>query len=77
MTAIAVLTGAVSTQADANLSGEVLFESIKDKLRAELDIFVDEPEFIEMFEFVVTQGANRNTFTSQGSWTSVPDSSTA
>ena len=62
MTAIAVLTGAVSTQADANLSGEVLFESIKDKLRAELDIFVDEPEFIEMFEFVVTQGANRNTF---------------
>ena len=41
---------------------KVLFEGIKEKVRHELDLFVDEPEFIEMFEFVVTQGANRNTF---------------
>ena len=33
MTVVAVVTGAISTEADTNLSGQVLFEDIKDRLR--------------------------------------------
>ena len=62
LTAVAVLTGAVTMQMEGCLSREVDYATIKDKLRNELDTYVDEPEFIELFQTVVDLGANTASF---------------
>ena len=62
LTAVAVLTGAVTLNAEQSTSQQVAYETVKEKLRHELDYYVDEPEFIEMFEFVVSVGANQSTY---------------
>ena len=62
LTAVAVLTGAVTMQMEGSLSREVDYATIKDKLRNELDTYVDEPEFIELFQTVVDLGANTASF---------------
>ena len=40
------------------LAGEVCFETVREKVRLELDMYVDMPGFIDLFEFVVNMGAN-------------------
>ena len=62
LTALAVLTGQVTLHAEQNNSQAVAYETIKEKLRGELDYYVDEPEFIEMFECVVSLGANNSSY---------------
>ena len=62
LTAVAVLTGAVTMQMEGSLCREVDYATIKDKLRNELDTYVDEPEFIELFQTVVDLGANTASF---------------
>lgn len=59
LSALSALTGAVGLSA---VAGEVNFDAIKAGLRTQLETFVDEPEFIEMFDFVVKLGANRNSY---------------
>ena len=59
LTAVAVLTGAFTLKLESAVANQVEFESIKANVRGELDIFVDEPEFIELFEFVLNLGANK------------------
>ena len=58
LTALAVLTGAVTLQAESGLNRAVTYETVKEKVRSELDYYVDEPEFIEMFDLVISLGAN-------------------
>ena len=62
LTALAVLTGQVTEQSNAAVAGEVMYATVKEKLRSELDYYVDEPEFIEMFDFVVSVGANNTNY---------------
>ena len=63
LSALSSLTGAVGISASSHkLSGVVEFNSIKNKVRAEVDFLVDEPEFIEMFDFVVRLGADKNSY---------------
>ena len=59
LTAVAVLSGAVGLSLGAAVAGSVKFETIRAKVRDELDIYVDEPDFIELFDFVVSLGANK------------------
>lgn len=61
LTAIAVLSGAAIAQAQGT-ANEVQYETVKEKVRGELDLFVDDPDFIELYEFVINLGAGRNTF---------------
>ena len=61
VTAVAVLTGAITLKLESAVANEVEFESNRAKVRGELDIFVDEPEFIELFELVLNLGANKAT----------------
>ena len=60
LTALAVLTGAVTLLAEGNKAREVEYKTIQEKVRAQLDVYVDEPEFIEMFECVIGLGAGQN-----------------
>ena len=61
LTAMAVLTGEAMAQMKG-LANEVQYEAVKEKLRAELDLFVDDPDFIELYDFVINLGCNLNTF---------------
>ena len=55
LTALTVLTGAV-TLGERAVAGEVCFESVREKVRAELDLYVDMSGFIDLFVFVVNMG---------------------
>lgn len=63
LTAIAVLTGVVGLlKKTAAVADEVAFEMVREKVRGDLDTFVDLPEFIELFDFVVSLGGSSNVF---------------
>ena len=61
LTALAVLTGEVIAQQSGRFQ-ELAYETVREAVRHQLDVIVDEPEFIEMFEFVVNMGGGNNTF---------------
>ena len=59
LTALNCLTGEITLQYETKKAEEVSFESIKAKVAEECDHLVDEPEFIEMFDFVISLGAEK------------------
>ena len=65
LTALVVLTGTVTRELESAVADRVSFETVKEKVRSELDLFVDQPDFMDLFEFVVTMGANKNSFVNQ------------
>ena len=65
LTAMAVLTGAVTLEYESAVAGQVAFESVREKVRGELDLYVDLLGFMDLFEFVVNMGANKNSFIPQ------------
>ncbi len=62
LTALAVLTQEVSHAQETAASQRVQYNSIKEKLRAQLDILVDDIEFQWAFEFVIEQGGGKAAF---------------
>ncbi len=62
LTALAVLTGAVGLEMESAVAAEVAFETVKDKVRHQSDMYVDMPDFVDLFEFVVNMGANKTSF---------------
>ena len=65
LTALSVLSGAVALALGSSVAGEVCFESVREKVRAELDMYVDLPGFIDLFEFVINMGATKSPFIPQ------------
>ena len=59
LTALSVLSGAVALALGSAVAGEVCFESVREKVRAELDLHLDMSGFIDLFEFVVNMGPIR------------------
>ena len=65
MTALAVLNGAIGLALLSNrVTSTVSWEMVQEKVRTELDIWVDDPDFIEAFDYVINLGATKNTFVS-------------
>ena len=64
LTALECLTGELALRANASLSQAVCFDSVKEALRGELDVYVDEPDFLEMFEFSINMGGSKHTYLS-------------
>ena len=64
MTALAVLNGTIGRELQSRLADEVAFEAVKEKVRHELDLWVDDPDFIELFDYAISLGATKNTFVS-------------
>ena len=62
LTALNALSGAVALASESAVAGRVCFETVREKVRAELDMYVDMPGFIDLFESVVNMGANKNPF---------------
>ena len=65
ITALSVLSGHVGLALESAVAGEVCFESVREKVRLELDMYVDLPGFIDLFEFVINMGATKSPFIPQ------------
>ncbi len=61
MTALSVLHGEVIRHSQ-DRAQKFAFETAREKVRVQLDVLVDEPEFIEVFEFVASLGAGTKTY---------------
>ena len=59
--AIAALVAGVTSALESQTAQEVAYESVKAAVAAKLTFIVDEPEFIELFDFVISLGAGKNT----------------
>ena len=71
--ALSTLTGAIGVSAVAD---KLNYETIKESLRETLADMVDDPDFIQMFDFVARLGANKNTYIPEFlKWTSLVVSS--
>ena len=75
LTAMSVLAGAVAFEKGPAVADAVCFETVREKVRAELDIFVDTLGFIDVFEFVVNMGRVR-VYSSRSCWSLGASSST-
>lgn len=62
LTALAALTGIISRAIGPAQSREVEFEAVEATVREELDLFVDDPHFQGLFQFVLLQGADHAPF---------------
>ena len=47
---------------ELQLARKAIFPDLQEKARPQLDCLVDEPEFVELFQFVVECGARRSTY---------------
>ena len=65
LTALAVLTGATTLELESAVAARVSFETVQARVRQELDMLVDQPDFVDVFEFVVNMGANKNSIIPQ------------
>ena len=75
LTALSVLSGAVALALETALAGEVCFETVREQVRMELDMYVDQAGFIDLFEFVVNMGRIR-IHSSRSCWSLGASSST-
>ena len=62
LTALSVLSGECALQCRISGSDTISFEAVKAAVRKQLDCFVDESEFTEVFDFVINLGAGSNPF---------------
>ena len=63
LTAVAVLRGEIIRQRTTlEKAQEVAYQSVREKVREELDTYVDEPDFIDLFDFLVGVGAGQNSY---------------
>ena len=62
LTALNCLTGEITLQYSTRKAEEISFEAVKQAVAVECDYLVDEPEFIEMFDFVISLGADVNPY---------------
>ena len=62
LTAVAVLSGRITLEMEKRLGDTVDYDAMRELVRNELDMWVDEPEFIEMFQTVVELGAGKFSF---------------
>ena len=61
LTAVAVLRGEIMLQS-ANLSQKVVFQSVREQVRRELHSAADDPDLIEVFEFLISLGVGTNSY---------------
>jgi hypothetical protein len=62
LTALECLRGELSLRMNARSGQEVCLESVRNALRSQLDDFVDEPDFLEMFEFTINLGGGLQSY---------------
>ena len=64
LTAMECLTSRISLMYETMKAEQITFAAVKEEVRKHLDVYVDEPEFVEMFEFAISLGAKHNSYIS-------------
>jgi hypothetical protein len=64
LTAMECLTSRITLMYETMKAEEITFAAVKEAVRKHLDVYVDEPEFVEMFEFAISLGAKTNSYIS-------------
>ena len=62
LTAVAVLKGEIILQLSKNVGQRVAFQTVRDRVRAELDIAADDPDLPELFDFLISAGVGENSY---------------
>ena len=65
MQALDCLTGQISFQMSQNMNKGVSFEVVRAAVAAQLDTMADDPDLIELFDFVISIGAGNEDFISE------------
>lgn len=60
VTALAVLNGEIIVQMGADLSQNVAFQTVRDRVRDQLHVLADDPDLPEVFDFLISCGAGKN-----------------
>ena len=62
LTAMKVVSGEISLAMSSAVAEDMLFESIKAKVRHQLDFLVGEPDFIERYAYIINLGGSKQTY---------------
>jgi hypothetical protein len=62
LTAVAVLKGEIIIQLSKDVGQRVAFQTVRDRVRAQLDIVADDPDLPELFEFMICVGVGKNSY---------------
>jgi len=62
LTAISVLKGEIMVQRQNNLGQGVAFQTVRDRVRAQLDTVVDDPDLQEVFDYLIHAGVGTNSY---------------
>ena len=62
LTAVAVLKGEIIVQMGKDLSQRVAFQTVRDRVRAQLHTAADDPDLPEVFDFLISNGVGRNCY---------------
>ena len=62
LTAVAVLKGEIIVQLSKTVGQRVAFQTVRERVRAQLDSAADDPDLPELFEFLISAGVGTNTY---------------
>jgi hypothetical protein len=62
ITAVAVLKGEMIAQMSKDVGQQVAFATVKERVRSQLDNAVDDPDFVEVFDFLISVGVGKNSY---------------
>ena len=62
LTAVAVLKGEIIVQLGKDLSQRVAFQTVRDRVRAQLHTAADDPDLPEVFDFLISSGVGTNAY---------------
>ena len=63
ISAVSALNGAIIAMG-VERSQSIVYSTVRDKLREELPLIIDDPDFLEVFEFLISTGAGKNSYVS-------------
>ncbi len=59
LTAVAVMKGEIIIQLSKDVGQRVVFQTVRDRVRAQLDIAADDPDLPELFDFMISVGVGK------------------
>ena len=62
LTAVAVLKGEIMTQMNMHVGQRVAFQTVRERVRAQLSFAADDPDLPSMFDFLISSGVGRNSY---------------
>ena len=62
LTAVSVLKGEIIVQLSKNLGQRVAFQTVQERVRAQLDTAADDPDLPEVFDYLISAGVGKNSY---------------